>query len=91
LLVLLDNTNQFAIIYKNLKKITMEEKNLDDFRHEAINGLIGYQSLKYNLQGIISLQDEYHCLSFREDACYLGKIKLKKQLTFAMQYFLILR
>jgi hypothetical protein len=56
----------------------MKRKDLNDFRHEAIAGLIGYQELKYDLSKIIPLQSKYSSLSFREDVCYIGLTKLEE-------------
>lgn len=53
-------------------------KDTNELRREATKAFLNYQSSKYDLSGIIPLQNEYHGLRFENCSCYIGEIKLKE-------------
>ena len=48
------------------------------FRDQAVEGFLKYQTLKFDRSKIVPLQEEYKSLSFKEDGCYIGEIKLEE-------------
>lgn len=55
------------------------ENDINQIRRETTQAFLRYQTLKYNLDGIIPIQNEYHSLSFQK-YCFIGKIKLEEEI-----------
>jgi hypothetical protein len=53
-------------------------KDVIAFRDQAVEGFLNYQALKYDRSKIVPMQEEYKSLSFKEDSCYIGEIKLEE-------------
>lgn len=80
LLRLLDNKFQSRYTMNKLNHSTMKKtaKGIDEFRQEATEAFLAYQACKYDLKKIAPLSKGYFPLSFKDENCYIGEIKLEE-------------
>ncbi|MCM2338915.1 MAG: hypothetical protein NDI62_00435 [Burkholderiales bacterium] len=49
----------------------------EKFRSEAIRNFLSYQTIKYNLTNVATLQREFYPIVFEKEECSIGEIQLK--------------